>query len=101
MKSETTTLYNSITVNQSMLRYELLSTSGNLSFLQYVERYNTILLTHTEVAPEDRGKGIGQELVRQVLTKIQREGKKFVPLCPFVDAFIRRNHQFQSSVTHL
>jgi predicted GNAT family acetyltransferase len=50
-----------------------------------------LTLTHTEVDPAVEGKGVGSRLVAGALEDIRRRGLSFVPVCPFVRAYLRRH----------
>lgn len=58
----------------------------------------TLRFTHTVVPPHLRGKGIGQELVRQALEDTIRRGYRFIPSCPFVQAYVERHPRYQEAV---
>ncbi|MDR0895302.1 MAG: N-acetyltransferase [Prevotellaceae bacterium] len=59
----------------------------------------TVFLTHTEVPAALGGKGIGSELVKQVLADIEESGAYVVPLCPFVKAYIMRHPEWKHLVS--
>jgi predicted GNAT family acetyltransferase len=48
-----------------------------------------IALLHTEVDPTLRRRGLGSALVEGALADVRRRGLRIVPLCPFVDAYVR------------
>ena len=56
-----------------------------------------VTLVHTEVDPALEGKGVGSRLVAAALDDIRRRGLSFVPVCPFVRAYLRR-HPEQSDL---
>jgi predicted GNAT family acetyltransferase len=45
---------------------------------------------HTEVAAEYEGMGLASQLIRYALDEARASGRKVLPFCPFVRAFIRR-----------
>jgi predicted GNAT family acetyltransferase len=57
-----------------------------------------IALTHTEVAEPLQGQGIGKALVEASLEDIESRGKKVVPICGFVRAYIRKHPQWKRIV---
>jgi predicted GNAT family acetyltransferase len=57
-----------------------------------------VALLHTEVAPELEGRGFGSALVGHALDEARERGLRVVPLCPFVDAFIRRHPAYADLV---
>ncbi|MBT8188163.1 MAG: N-acetyltransferase, partial [Croceitalea sp.] len=72
-----------VTDNSAKKQYELL-VDDKLARLEYIVAQNRIFLTHTEVPIGLEGRGIGSELIRQVLEDIQLKNMILVPLCPFV-----------------
>ena len=79
--------------NEAMHQYELLI-DGKSSWIEYIKTDSEIYLTHTEVAKELEGNGIGKEMIAKALTDIKNKKLKLVPLCPFVASYIRSNKQF-------
>jgi uncharacterized protein len=58
----------------------------------------TLDLQHTLVAPELRGRKVGDELVRRSLDDVRARGERIIPTCPFVRAFIDRHPEYQDLV---
>lgn len=79
--------------NAAAHRYEL-DTEHGLAIAVYREQGGSAVFTHTEVPPEDEGKGIGARLVRAALDDTRRRGLKIVPACSFVVAFVRRYPEY-------
>jgi len=83
--------------NESEHRYEF-QIEEFIAKIEYIRSGEKIYLTHTEVPIELEGKGIASSLVKKVLADIQEKGLKLVPLCPFVNAYIRRHSEWYSIV---
>ncbi len=80
-------------------RFEL-QTDGKLSIINYQNVDDeTLALTHTEVDPSLEGKGVGSHLVEGVLQYVERNNLKIVPLCPFVDVYIKRHPDWNRVVS--
>lgn len=79
--------------NEAAHRYEL-ETEHGLAVAVYRQQGDSAVFTHTEVPPEDEGKGIGGRLVRAALDDTRRRGLKIVPACSFVVAFVRRHPEY-------
>jgi predicted GNAT family acetyltransferase len=62
-----------------------------VGFTQYNVRDGAIILLHTEIDPDQEGKGIGSRLARAVLANAQARGLEIVVRCPFIAAYVRRH----------
>ena len=88
-----------VTLDSPRKRFELL-VDGKLSLIEYtLPDEHTLALTHTEVHPDLEGQGIGSNLVEQVLTYVEQQGQKIVPLCRFIAAYIKRHPDWQRIVS--
>jgi len=72
-------------------RYEVTADGELAGFAEYRDREGVRVFTHTEVADEFEGKGVGSELVRGVLDAERAAGRRIVPLCPFVAHYVREH----------
>jgi predicted GNAT family acetyltransferase len=70
-------------------RYEITADGELAGFAEYRDVEGARVFTHTEVLDAFEGKGIGSALVRGALDDQRAAGNKIVPLCPFVDRYIR------------
>lgn len=79
--------------NSALNRFEFDAAGGTaLAFYRLAD--NVMAITHTEVPAALRGRGIGSQMMRSVLTDIRAQGLKVVPRCPFVADYIHRNPEF-------
>jgi predicted GNAT family acetyltransferase len=83
--------------NAALGRYEL-DVGGETANLYYRMAPGVITLAHTEVPPALGGRGIGSELVREVLADVRARGLKVVPTCPFVSAYMGKHPEFNDLV---
>ncbi len=67
-----------------------------LAVAEYVIADGRMVFTHTLVPPELRGRGLAEQLVRAGLELARAEGRRVVPQCSYVAAFIQRHPEFQS-----
>jgi predicted GNAT family acetyltransferase len=80
-------------------RYELLLGDVHAGELVYRDRGgNVVAFLHTEVDPTVERRGLGTALVRSALDDARSRGLSVVPICPFVDAFVRRNPEYADLV---
>lgn len=80
--------------NPAHQRYEL-PTGRGLAFIDYRLDGRNVIMTHAEVPPELRGGGVGSALVKGALALVRERGAKVVPLCPFVEQYMRRHPHTQ------
>jgi predicted GNAT family acetyltransferase len=88
---------NNVKHNVAENRFEV-ETDGILSVADYQLRDGEMIMTHTFVPPELRGRGLAEKLVRAALEHARAKKLRVVPACSYVDAFIRRHAEFQSLV---
>ena len=86
--------------NKEKHRFEVVSGS-QVSKLDYREDADRLALVHTEVPEELSGQGIGSALVKTALTYAKDNGKKVLPFCPFVAAYIQRHPEWKDIVLEL
>jgi len=83
-----------VTHNEAEHRYEA-TVDGQLSVCEYEVVDDRVVFTHTLVPPEQRGRGIAEQLVRAGLAEARATGRKVVPACSYVAVFIRRHREYQ------
>ena len=72
---------------------------GKTALIKYrKEADGTLNLFHTEVPEEFEGKGVGSQLVKNVLEQIKAGNLKINPSCPFVAAYIKRHPEYNNLV---
>lgn len=76
-------------------RFEL-RLEGGTAFLDYLYHDGVWSLTHAEVPPAMRGRGVAAQLTAGALDWVRQRGEKVVPRCPYVAAFIDRHPQYRS-----
>lgn len=57
-------------------------------------RQNDMIVDHTYVSDELRGRGTGTRLVEEIVQYARKENKRIIPLCPFVEEQIESNEQW-------
>ncbi len=75
-------------------RYELLVGDDVVAVADYYDRGDVVVLPHTEVAHRLRGQGYGALVVQGALDDLRAKGKRIVPACWYVRAFIDSNEQY-------
>jgi predicted GNAT family acetyltransferase len=85
--------------NAAVRRYEL-QVDGETALVQYRDEDDgTVRLLHTEVPKALGGRGIGSVLAKGVLDVIRAEGRRVVPECEFIAAYIDRHPEYQDLVS--
>ena len=79
-------------------RFEI-EVDGYLAFIDFKETRDRISLIHTEAAPELKGTGAAVAVVEKVLRFIAEDGRKLMPYCPFVYAYIKKNTDWKEIVS--
>jgi predicted GNAT family acetyltransferase len=77
--------------NVERKRYEF-DVEGPKPLIDYIKTNSGVIyLTHTEVPRGMQGRGVGQQLVKEILEDVARQGLKVVPSCPFVAGYMKRH----------
>jgi predicted GNAT family acetyltransferase len=79
--------------NVARQRFELESEAG-LAVAEYELADGRMIVTHTFVPPEARGKGLAERVVAAALKHARAEGLRVVPQCSYVETFFRRHPEF-------
>lgn len=69
-------------------------TEGETAVLEYRLSEGEVILTHTGVPPALEGRGIGSLLVRTGLDWARAEGLRVVPVCSFVNGYLKRHPEY-------
>jgi len=70
----------------------------HLAVLEYHLDGGDLFFTHTGVPPALEGQGIGGRLAQAGLEYAKEKAYRVVPLCYFIDAYIRRHPEYQALV---
>ena len=81
-----------VTDNREAHQFELI-VDGQTSVLTYERRPHALALLHTEVPPAQRGRGFATRLADAAVNAAHAEGLQVIAVCPFVRAFLRKQHQ--------
>ncbi len=65
------------------------------AFIDYKETSSQIWLIHTEADPALSGKGAAKAVVEKTLEYIKDSGKKLLPFCPYVFAYIKKHPEWK------
>jgi predicted GNAT family acetyltransferase len=87
-----------ITNNDSKNCYDGVIDDQVVGVVVYKRVGGRIVIRHTVIEPQFRGKGLGTQLVRTVLDDLRQRGDKLTNYCGFVADFIADNPEYQSVV---
>jgi len=74
--------------------YEILVDDKRAGLTAYRDRGEQRVFFHTEIDDAFAGRGLAAQLVQQALTDVRATGKRIVPVCPYVAAFLEKHHEF-------
>ena len=87
-----------ITNNAELHRYEAFAGDTLAGYCEYNLLTDAIMFTHTEVLPENEGKGVASALAKHVLDAARSEGKHVIPVCQFIAGYIRKHRDYADLV---
>lgn len=80
-------------------RFEARDESGALAGVVTYQLSGAIIAyTHTEVAPEFEGQGVGSTLARAVMDDARASGRTVVPICPFLSDWLGKHPEYDAIV---
>ena len=74
--------------------YEILVDGRRAGLTAYRDRGAQRVFFHTEVNEAYAGQGLASRLVQEALTDVRAQGKRIVPVCPYVAKFLKRHEEF-------
>lgn len=73
-------------------RFVALIEGDDAGLTAYVERGAQRVFVHTEVGDRFAGRGVASTLIRSALETTRDQGLRIVAVCPFVAAYVQKNH---------
>ena len=77
-------------INDKTERKYKINVEEQTAYIKYSISENEISLTHTIVPKELGGRGIGSKLIKLVLADIDKLGLKVIPVCSFVEHYLKK-----------
>ncbi|MCW2134046.1 GNAT family N-acetyltransferase [Arthrobacter sp. VKM Ac-2550] len=78
-------------------RYELHDGDATIGFTIYRRLQpgqDQVVFVHTEVDDAYAGQGLASKLARFALDDVKASGRRILPLCPYIAAFVRKHHEY-------
>jgi predicted GNAT family acetyltransferase len=83
--------------NTELNRFEL-DVDGSTAFLEYKRSRDWLFLNHTEVPEIIGGKGVASAVIQKSFQYAKDNNYKIVPICPFVQSFLKRHPEWNEIV---
>jgi predicted GNAT family acetyltransferase len=84
--------------NPDQRRYELFADGALAGFAAYRVRDGLTVITHSEVDPAYRGKGLGSVLAERTLDHLREHGARVVPACPFFAKYVAEHPEYEDLI---
>ncbi len=81
----------SVVRDDATSRYVLRLDDREAGQAEFILDEGKVLFTHTDIAKDSGGSGLGTFLVREALADVRERGLSVVPVCTFVAAYVRRH----------
>jgi predicted GNAT family acetyltransferase len=79
-------------------RYELRDGDKVAGFANYTLAPDQVVFTHTVIDDKYEGQGLGSRLARHVLDDAAASGKRIVPVCSFIAAYVRKHRDWDEHI---
>ena len=80
--------------NPSASQFEIVVDGELAGHAEYHDGHAGRAFTHTEIAAGYEGLGLASQLIRHALDDARTDGRRVLPFCPFVRAFIERHPDY-------
>jgi predicted GNAT family acetyltransferase len=84
--------------NTDQHRFEILVDGEPGGFAAYRVRDGLVTVTHSQIDPKYRGKGVGGQLAKQTLDMLRERGVRVVPACPFFAEYVSQHPEYDDMV---
>jgi predicted GNAT family acetyltransferase len=86
------------TVTAETDRYTIAVDGKEVGRAEFLDRGERRIFTHTEVDKDYEGRGLATILIAEALQETRHAGKRIVPKCPTVVAYVEKHNEYQDIV---
>jgi len=86
-----------LTINDALRHLEL-EIEGTIAFIEFKLSQGKLFLIHTEVPAALKGKGAGNSIVQKALQYAKDNHFKIVPICPFIQTYLKKYKEWNDIV---
>lgn len=85
-----------VTISHDAATHRFILSDGEIpaGYAEYRDEDGRRVFTHTVVDSAFEGQGFGSRLARFVLDDAKAQGKRIVPVCSFIAAYVKRHHDY-------
>ncbi len=69
-----------------------------VGYIDYMTEADALVLTHTVVYEQFAGRGFAGQLAKAVLDDARADGKKIVPVCSYIEAYVGKHPEYADLV---
>lgn len=80
-------------------RFEITIDGTVAGFAAFVDIDDQRVFHHTEIGEEFGGQGLAGKVVQHALEATRAEGKRIVPVCPYVAKFVTKSDEFTDAIS--
>jgi uncharacterized protein len=89
-----------VTVDKEADRFTISLEGKAVGLTAFLERGEQRVFFHTKVDDAFEGRGLATALIGEALTQTTAEGRRIVPVCPTVSAYVKRHPELSDVVDH-
>lgn len=86
------------TITHTDQQYEISVDGTRAGVAAYVDRGDQRVFHHTEIGSEFGGRGLATKLIAAALEDTRAAGKRIVPTCSFVAAYVDKHDEYRDLV---
>ncbi len=89
-----------VTKHPERQTYEITVGGETAGLMTYEESGDRVAIMHTEVEDRFEGQGLASRLAAFALDDVRAQGRKVVPVCPYLTTYLRRHPEYADLIAH-